>query len=91
VVQRTADVPDVVEATLASVPAGVMPDLRGLSAREALRTLTRIGASARMVGQGVVVEQTPAAGEPLADGDTGLLKLDRRAPAPSPPIGGAAQ
>lgn len=90
VVQRSIEAPDVVEATLASVPAGVMPDLRGLSAREALRTLTRIGATARMVGDGVVVEQKPAAGEPFLHGE-GLLKLDRRAPAPSPPVGGAAQ
>ena len=31
-----------------------MPDLRGLSAREALRALTRLGLTARMTGDGVV-------------------------------------
>ena len=36
-----------------------MPDLRGLSAREALRTLTRIGMTARMNGDGFVLEQSP--------------------------------
>ena len=43
-------------------PAGQMPDLRGLSAREALRTLTRIGLTARINGDGFVIEQSPAAG-----------------------------
>ena len=42
-----------------SQPTGMMPDLRGLSAREALRTLTRIGLTARMSGDGFVVEQRP--------------------------------
>ena len=46
----------------------VMPDLRGLSAREALRTLTRLGMTARMTGDGVVLEQSPAAGSALGDG-----------------------
>ena len=31
----------------------VMPDLRGLSAREALRALTKLGMTARMTGDGV--------------------------------------
>jgi cell division protein FtsI (penicillin-binding protein 3) len=91
VVQRPAGQPDVVEAVIVPPQPGVMPDLRGLSAREALRALTRIGATARMVGQGVVVEQSPAAGEALASGDIGYVKLDRRPPAPSPPVGGASQ
>ena len=56
-----------------------MPDLRGQSAREALRTLTKIGAAARMTGRGVVIEQTPAAGEPLATGEVGVLRLGRYA------------
>ncbi|CAN5639264.1 hypothetical protein BH24ACI4_BH24ACI4_03310 [soil metagenome] len=55
-----------------------MPDLRGRSAREALRTLTRIGATARVLGQGFVVEQSPRAGEPLDPGEVALLVLDRR-------------
>ena len=37
-----------------------LPDLRGMSAREALRELARLGLSARMQGAGVVVEQDPA-------------------------------
>ena len=70
----------VVTAAIAPVQPGIMPDLRGRSAREALRTLTRIGASARITGQGVVIEQTPPAGEPLGTGEVGILKLGRYAP-----------
>jgi cell division protein FtsI (penicillin-binding protein 3) len=91
VVQRPAQSPDMVEAVIGPPQPGVMPELRGMSAREALRTLTRIGATARMIGQGIVVEQSPAAGEPLASGDVGFLKLDRRRPAPPPPVGGGSQ
>ena len=61
----------------------VMPDLRGLSARDALRALTRLGMSARMSGDGFVVEQSPEAGSPLVAGDAARLKLGRRPPAPS--------
>jgi cell division protein FtsI (penicillin-binding protein 3) len=52
-------------------PAGddAFPDLRGLSAREAVRSLARLGLTARMHGAGAVVEQRPAAGTPL-DGRT---------------------
>jgi cell division protein FtsI (penicillin-binding protein 3) len=77
----------VVDAAMSPVQPGVMPDLRGRSAREALRVLTKIGASARMIGHGFVVEQSPAAGEPLASGEVGVLKLERRA-APPPSGGG---
>ena len=59
-------------------PPGQMPDLYGLSARDALRTLTRIGLTGRIAGDGVVIEQTPEAGTVLAPGDTCTLKLGRR-------------
>jgi len=77
--------------TAAIPPAepGVMPDLRGHSAREALRILAKIGSSARMSGQGVVIEQSPAAGEPLGTGEVGVLKLGRHLPLPA--VGGAPQ
>jgi cell division protein FtsI (penicillin-binding protein 3) len=45
------------------------PDLRGLSAREAVRSVARLGLTARMHGAGAVVEQRPEAGTPL-DGRT---------------------
>jgi beta-lactam-binding protein with PASTA domain len=55
-----------------------MPDVRGMSAREAIRALTRLGVTARLSGDGFVVEQSPAAGAPLADGDGCVLTLGRR-------------
>ena len=65
--------------------AGEMPDLRGLSAREALRTLTHIGLTARISGSGFVIDQSPEAGSLLVRGDACILKLGRR---PAAPAGG---
>jgi hypothetical protein len=59
-------------------PAGQMPDLYGLSARDALRTLTRIGVTARIAGSGFVIEQSPQAGAQLVPGDACVLTLGRR-------------
>ncbi len=69
------------------LPAGAtgigVPDLTGMSAREALRELARLGLSARMQGAGVVVQQHPPAGAPLEPGATCRLILNRR-PSPRP-------
>jgi cell division protein FtsI (penicillin-binding protein 3) len=77
--------PAVASGVLPSAPPpaqnGLMPDLRGMSAREALRSLSRVGMTARLSGDGFVVEQSPAAGEVLVPGDACTLKLGRRAPA----------
>jgi cell division protein FtsI (penicillin-binding protein 3) len=76
-------------ATPETVADGFMPDLRGLSAREALRMLTKVGVTARLNGNGFVIEQSPAAGTAFAPGDTCTLKLGRRPIAP--PMTGAPQ
>jgi hypothetical protein len=52
--------------------------LHGLSAREALRLLTRLGIATRMSGDGFVVDQTPAAGAELTGADRCVLRLVRR-------------
>jgi cell division protein FtsI (penicillin-binding protein 3) len=90
-VQR-ADAPpnDLVGAAIQPLQPGVMPDLRGQGAREALRSLTKIGATARMTGRGVVIDQSPAAGEPLSNGEVGVLRLGRSLPAVTP-AGGRPQ
>jgi cell division protein FtsI (penicillin-binding protein 3) len=59
-------------------PPGQMPDLRGLSARDAVRTLMRIGLTPRIDGDGFVIEQSPRAGAVLARGDECVLRLGRR-------------
>lgn len=63
------------------VADGLMPDLRGLSAREAVQTLASLGLRSRLTGSGVVVEQSPSPGTELVPGDDAVLKLLRRAPA----------
>ena len=65
-------------STLADADPAPMPDLRGLSAREALRTLAKLGLTARMSGDGVVVAQDPPPGSPLErGGDLHACVLDR--------------
>ncbi len=54
-----------------------LPDLRGLSAREALRVLTKMGLTARLTGNGVVTSQTPAPGTPIEPGMACELILER--------------
>jgi membrane peptidoglycan carboxypeptidase len=58
--------------------AAVMPDLRGLSGREALRVLAEIGLPVRRVsGTGFVVRQQPDAGRPIVAGGSSALELRR--------------
>ena len=67
---------------------GLMPNLHGLSARDAVRSLTSIGLRAKLAGNGFVVEQSPEPGAALVPGDGVLLKLGRRVPITA---GGAEQ
>jgi beta-lactam-binding protein with PASTA domain len=57
-----------------------MPDLRGLSAREALKALSGIGMTAKMTGDGFVLGQDPEAGGALVRGNACTLTLGRRVP-----------
>jgi cell division protein FtsI (penicillin-binding protein 3) len=63
---------------------GLMPDLRGLSAREAVHSLTTIGLRPQLAGSGFVIEQSPEPGAELVPGSDGVLKLGRRPPPPPP-------
>jgi cell division protein FtsI (penicillin-binding protein 3) len=65
---------------LASNAETGVPDLSGMSAREALRELARVGLTARMKGAGFVVDQNPPAGSALEPGGTCTLVLNRRPP-----------
>jgi cell division protein FtsI/penicillin-binding protein 2 len=58
----------------------LVPDVIGLGARDAVRVLLGRGLKARLVGDGIVVSQVPAAGEPLEPGTVCRLSLDRRGP-----------
>jgi cell division protein FtsI (penicillin-binding protein 3) len=57
----------------------VMPDVRGLSAREALRVLDGVGLLARMSGSGFVIRQSPAPGEVVEPGSWAGVDLQRTA------------
>lgn len=65
-----------------------VPDVRGLGAREAVRRLARLGLVARLTGDGIVIDQDPAAGAPVDPRRACRLWLDRVVPAlpPSPPL-----
>jgi cell division protein FtsI (penicillin-binding protein 3) len=56
---------------------GAVPDVRGLSARVANQKLTRFGLTARMEGDGFVVDQNPLPGTPIRDGIVCHLTLAR--------------
>ena len=55
----------------------LMPDLLGMSAREALRALARVGLIAQLTGDGVVADQSPPAGSLIDHGARGTLRLER--------------
>ena len=73
--------PSIVPLMPAERDPNVVPDLRGMSGRDALRALAQVGLTARLQGIGVVVDQQPPAGSPLERGASCLLILTRT---PSP-------
>jgi cell division protein FtsI (penicillin-binding protein 3) len=58
-------------------PPGTVPDLQGLSAREAVRKLVTLGMTARVSGDGFVVAQDPAPGAPIERDAICHLTLER--------------
>lgn len=77
---------EVASPSLSASPAvlpvqGLMPDLRGLAAREAAVTATRAGLNVELRGSGRVVEQSPQPGTQIEAGRACLLRLDRTSPA----------
>jgi penicillin-binding protein 2B len=52
-----------------------MPDLRGFSAREAVRLLAELGLEVQLQGQGVVASQSIAAQAPIVPGDVCRIRL----------------
>ncbi len=66
---------------------GTLPDVRGLSAREATHALAEVGVSVRLSGDGLVVAQDPAAGKPIDPGLVCRLTLERALPPPEAAAG----
>lgn len=68
---------------LTPVAAGspvTVPDLRGMSGRDAVMTMANLGVEVRLFGTGVVVNQEPAAGTPLDAVAASTVWLDRHMP-----------
>jgi cell division protein FtsI (penicillin-binding protein 3) len=80
-------------ATAVMVPVGgpaVMPDVRGLAAREATRVLSSVGVTvSSMTGAGVVIRQIPEPGVLVAGHSQGVIVLGRRFAEMAPASGGA--
>jgi membrane peptidoglycan carboxypeptidase len=74
-----------VPTSLESVPAppvdpdepGTVPDVRGMSAHDAVIKLTKFGLEARVQGTGFVTSQDPVPGTPLDEARVCLLTLER--------------
>ena len=60
-----------------AIESGLMPDLRGLSSRQAIKSITSLGLVPRVSGSGVVIEQSPEPGSPLSDREAATVKLGR--------------
>jgi cell division protein FtsI (penicillin-binding protein 3) len=75
---RPARAPALLKQSIQPAQSGLMPDVRGLSAREALRTLARAGVATRIDGSGFVLEQSIEPGVALVRGETCVLKLGRQ-------------
>jgi len=72
---------------LTGQPLTLMPDVRGLAARDALRVLSGVGLTVRMTGSGVVASQSPLPGQPVESGGWGVIQLQRVFTESRPPGG----
>ncbi len=71
--------PDTIIPTITRVGGRpVMPDIRGLSLRDAMRVAHALGLTLTSDGDGFVVSQTPAPGEFVEPGTLGTLRLRRQ-------------
>jgi cell division protein FtsI/penicillin-binding protein 2 len=66
-----------VVSLVADGPPGTVPDLHGMSAREAVRKLVKLGLKAQITGDGFVTSQSPAPGTVLDPGDVCRIVLSR--------------
>jgi cell division protein FtsI (penicillin-binding protein 3) len=66
-----------------------MPDVRGLTMRDAVRALAQVGLAVQMSGSGVVTAQTPLPGAEILSGDRSSIHLTR--PVPPASVHGAGR
>ncbi|MBO0798068.1 MAG: transpeptidase family protein, partial [Blastocatellia bacterium] len=61
--------PGVVSDDYSSVPAGVMPDIRGRGVRAVMRACAELNLNITLSGSGIAVKQEPAPGAKVREGD----------------------
>ncbi len=81
-------VPVSAPASAPLVVAGEVPDVSGLSARQALALFARLGVAVRLHGAGFVTSSSPAPGAPLKPGDVLHLNLSESVPSVARAAGG---
>jgi len=74
---RKVSITGIAEPGTVATTAGIIPDLTGLSARDAVRVLVDLGLTPRVHGAGTVTAQDPPAGTPLPQEPTATLWLNR--------------
>lgn len=75
---RARRLPPLALPVAAASGPGLLPDLRGLSAREAVTALAAHGCRPGVEGRGIVVEQDPPGGAPLGTGSACRIRLGER-------------
>jgi cell division protein FtsI (penicillin-binding protein 3) len=80
---RPARAAAVLEAGVPIARDGLMPDLRGLSGREALHITAQLGLAAELRGRGLVIDQTPAPGAAVERGSSCAIVLGRQTVVPA--------
>jgi cell division protein FtsI (penicillin-binding protein 3) len=85
--QPRPPVPPLIQTVTEVAGQALMPDVRGLAARDALRILSGVGLTVRMNGLGVVSSQSPLPGQPVEPGGWGVIQLQRSFSEPRPPGG----
>ena len=75
-----AEPPSVLPAGGTASSDPVVPDLTGMSGRDAVRTLAMLGLPVQLVGHGMVTDQRPLPGTPVVAAVSARVWLDRRAP-----------
>ena len=79
VAARPANEIEPIVSLVADGSPDTVPDLHGMSAREAIRKVVKLGLNARLSGDGFVASQDPPAGAALEPGSVCRLVLNRRA------------
>jgi membrane peptidoglycan carboxypeptidase len=75
-----AEPPSVLPASGTAASDPVVPDLTGMSGRDAVRMLAMLGLPVQVVGHGLVTDQRPLPGTPVLAAVSARVWLDRRAP-----------